>query len=271
MSERDLPLVIEPAILKGMLGSEDLRVIDISRENVHRQMHLPGAVHLDYGRIVAMRQPVGGLVPDVGALESLFAAYGLQGKRVVAYDDEGGGKASRLIWTLHLLGFRQVSLLNGGLHAWANEGFRLERTPTTPVAGTFNAARDDGVSADAAWIAERLEGGAIKLVDARGEAEYTGSQRFASRGGHIPGAVHWDWMDLMDRERNLRLKTEQELLADLGRRAIARDDEVVVYCQTHHRSSLSYVALKHLGVERVRGYPGSWSDWGNRPELPVET
>jgi len=75
----------------------------------------------------------------------------------------------------------------------------------------------------------------------------------------------------MDRQRQLRLKPAGQLLATLAQLGIRREQEVIVYCHSHHRSALSFVALKALGFERVRGYPGAWSDWGNQADTPIET
>jgi len=74
----------------------------------------------------------------------------------------------------------------------------------------------------------------------------------------------------MDRSRNYRLLPADSLKATLSGMGFTPDKEIIVYCQTHHRSALSYVMLKHLGYERVRGYPGSWSEWGNRSDTPIE-
>ncbi|MDX1513585.1 MAG: rhodanese-like domain-containing protein, partial [Gammaproteobacteria bacterium] len=90
------------------------------------------------------------------------------------------------------------------------------------------------------------------------------------RGGHIPGAVNFNWTDAMDPEAQRRLRPRERLLEDLADLGVTPDREVVTYCQTHRRSSHTYVVLKSLGFERVRGYPGSWSDWGNDPSTPVE-
>ncbi|MCW8909638.1 MAG: rhodanese-like domain-containing protein, partial [Gammaproteobacteria bacterium] len=100
--------------------------------------------------------------------------------------------------------------------------------------------------------------------------EYDGSKKFAERGGHIPGAIHFEWTDGMDRQRNYRLLADDELKSKLNALGLTEDKEIIVYCQTHHRSALSYFMLKQLGYEKVRGYPGSWSEWGNRMDTPVE-
>ena len=266
------PLLIEPDILEDTLSYENLLIVDLSKADTYRKLHIPGAIHLDYVHITAGKKPVMGLLPDAATLDTLFSTIGIDAQtHVVAYDDEGGGRAARLLWTLEMAGHTQASLLNGGLHAWANEGHVHTDEPATPVARQFHTRINNGPSADSGYIRARLGNADTCLLDVRSPEEYSGMKRYAGRGGHIPGAVNIEWTNMMDPSRNLRFRTDDELAAMLESVGATPDREVIVYCQTHHRSAHSYIVLKHLGYTRLKGYPGSWSDWGNNPELPVES
>jgi thiosulfate/3-mercaptopyruvate sulfurtransferase len=267
----ELPLLIEPQTLEQHLGDGDILVVDLSKADTYRRLHVPGAVFLDYGRIVAMNRPVMGLLPEDGTLHKVFSATGIsRDTHVVACDDEGGGKAARLLWTLECAGHRRMSLLNGGLHAWANEGHPHDNTPVTPVSADYVVEHNDAPCADSRYIMQHLDDADIALLDVRSPEEYSGVKKFATRGGHIPGAVNMEWTRAMDQQHNLRFRPDAELQAMLADIGITPDREIITYCQTHHRSAHTYIVLRHLGFPRVRGYHGSWSDWGNNPELPVE-
>ncbi len=267
----DLPLIVEPNTLEAALGADDLLIIDLSKADHYRKLHIPGAVHLDFPAIVAINKPVMGLLPDAATLERVFSAAGIgSDTRVVAYDDEGGGKAARLLWTLECAGHRHMSLLNGGIHAWANEGHPYDNKPVTPVPAKFTVTQDGGPVATTAYIQEHLEDDGTCLLDTRSPDEFNGIKKFAERGGHIPGAINFNWTNTMDQQHNLRLKPDDELRDLLANLGVTPEKETITYCQTHHRSSHTYIVLKHLGFNRVKGYPGAWSDWGNNPDLPIE-
>jgi thiosulfate/3-mercaptopyruvate sulfurtransferase len=271
MDNKKLPLLIEPDELEKSLGYDNILIVDLNKAETYLKMHIPGAVHLEYLRIVAGHPPVMGLVPDDATLATLFSSLGIdEHTHVIAYDDEGGGRAARLLWTLEVAGHTHASLLNGGLHSWANEGHTLDSEPVPPTAKTFRVSRNTAPVADSAYIISRLDNADCRLLDVRTPAEYNGLKRFAERAGHIPGAVNLNWTEAIDTTRNMRFKPDEDLQALLTPLGIIPDREVITYCQTHHRSAHTYVVLKHLGYERVRGYPGSWSDWGNNSELPLE-
>ena len=269
----DLPLVIEPDELEQHLQDENLLIVDLSRHAQYVQAHIPGAVFLDYNHLTAMKKPVMGLLPDAESLSRSLSAIGFtEQHQVVAYDEEGGGKAARLIWTLHALGHFKTSMLNGGLISWYRENHELSADPVTVTPSDYRAEfKNMDVVADADYIMQQLERDDFRLLDARSLEEYTGSRRYAERGGHIPGAQRFEWTEGMDPNRNYRLLPVDTLKAKLNDLGLSADREIVAYCQTHHRSALSYLMLKYMGYERVRGYHGSWSDWGNRADTPVET
>jgi thiosulfate/3-mercaptopyruvate sulfurtransferase len=271
MPLNDLPLVIEPEQLEAALGDDNLLVVDLSKREQYAHMHVPGAVHLDYGLIVRGQRPAPGLLPDPALLAKALGAIGLRrDHHVVAVDDEGGGKAARLLWTLDVVGHPSWSLLNGGMHAWANEHHPVEGRAVQPAPVDYPVSYDDEPLATLAWLRAHLDDDDVRVLDARTTEEYHGWKAFAARGGHIPGAANLDWMQTMDRQRNLRFLPEAALRALLDERGLTPDRQIVCHCQTHHRSSHSYVMLRALGYPRVKGYAGSWSEWGNDPDTPIE-
>ncbi|MFV2057573.1 MAG: sulfurtransferase [Thiohalomonadales bacterium] len=272
------PYIVEAADLAAAVAQETFQqengiLIDLCKSSLYSQSHIPGAVYLDYTKIVATRPPVMGLLPDKQQLQALLGELGISpDTHVVTYDDEGGGKAARFLWTLAAIGHQKMSLLNGGIHAWANERFPLETEANLPQlsVSTYTIEFQDNVIATKEYIMEQLDNPACIFMDARSDAEYSGKKKFAERAGHIPGAINVDWSLLIDQNNSLRLKDNETLRNILQSAGINEQHEVIVYCQTHHRSALSFVALTQLGFDKVKGYPGSWSDWGNSPSTPIE-
>ncbi len=272
MPQRQMPPIIEPEELERRLGEPDLLVVDMSRKSSYLEHHIPGAVHLECASILANRRPVMGLVPSAIRLGEVLSDIGMTpDSLVVACDDEGGGKAGRLLWTLDLLGHTNSSLLDGGMRAWLAEGRPVESREVIPPPGDYIARVSGDQLITRQELLDSLGDPAVVLLDTRSPAEYRGDDLRAARGGHIPGAVNLEWTRMMDPERNLRLRSAAELRAMLEPLGVTPDKTVVVYCQTHHRSSLAYVVLKALGYPSVKGYAGAWSEWGNQPDTPVES
>lgn len=281
MSEPMLPLLVEPDALEAVLGNEGVLVVDVSDPAAYAQQHVPGAISLLFARLLRPQPPVMGLIAPPAQLAAAFSDIGLTpDAHVVAYDNEGNGRASRLLWTLDVIGHAGFSLLNGGMNAWVGEGHPVETGASSSPAGSA-AAQSSAASryeidasgaaiADKRYILDHLDDDDVVILDVRSAHEFSGEDLRAARGGHIPGAVNMDWTTAMDRSRNLRFRPEAELREILDRLGVTPDKEVIVHCQTHHRSSHTYVVLRSLGFSRVRGYDGSWSEWGNDPDLPVE-
>jgi len=268
----DLPLLIEPETLAAALPADDLLIIDQSKAERFLAGHIPGSVHLDFKRLQRVGEPVPGLLPDTDALEQVFSELGLTAdKHVVCLDDEGGGWAGRLIWVLDCIGHTKYSYLNGGSLAWAAAGLAQESGDVQVAPSEFKIeAIDPRWTFTQSDILENIGKDDFAIWDARSYAEYTGEKAISKRGGHIPGAVNYEWTKGMDKARDLRindLDAFRALLKDMG---IDEGKRIATHCQTHHRSGFTYLVGKILGLD-IRAYAGSWSQWGNDPSTPVTT
>lgn len=266
-----LPLLLQPDELQQRLNGENLLIVDLCNEESYLARHIPGAVHLDYAHIVAARPPVMGLLPDEHRLSRVLSTIGFSlESSVVAYDAEGNGRASRFLWTLEMFGHERFSLLDGGLKAWLAEGHPVKEGREIRQPRHFHGVCQQDRVADKEYILARLSDPEVIILDARSPAEYHGDTLRAQRGGHIPGAVNFEWTQAIDQARNLRFKTADELRSMLEILGVTPDKEIICHCQTHHRSAHTCMVLKYLGYPRVKGYPGSWSEWGNDPGVPIE-
>jgi len=268
----NIPLVITPDQLEPTLANENCVLVDMCKAEQYGKGHITGAVYLDYPLIISGEKPVMGRLPTIEKLNQSMSSIGLTpDTHVIAYDDEGGGKAARLIWTLHSLGHFNASILDGGLINWAAEGRPLTTEATVATPSNYQGTLSEDYLVHRAYIMEHLNDDSIALLDARSIQEFTGEKAFAARGGHIPGAIRYEWTDTMDKDHGMKLLPDDVIQAQLDELGFSKDKEIICYCHTHHRSALSYLVLKKLGYENVKGYPSSWSDWGNQPDTPIET
>lgn len=266
-----LPLIVEPAELHARLTDPRLLIVDLCSAEKYHAGHIPGAIHLNTAELIAGTKPAPGLLPTTEQLSTMFSRIGLTADtHIVCYDDEGGPWAGRLIWTLDVIGHQHYSFLNGGKTAWLADGFSLQVEENIPQPSPLRQfAFDQKYIADADEIQAHLEDKKFLVWDARAANEYTGEKAVSARGGHIPGAVHCEWTELLDADRALRLR--KDLASYLQQKGITPDKNIVTHCQTHRRSGLTYLAAKSLGYQKIRAYPGSWSEWGNTDHLPVNS
>lgn len=267
-----LPLLIEPKELAAQLPLANTLIIDQSKLDTYLQHHIPGAIHLDFKRLQLGQKPTPGALPSLDDLNALFSELGLTpDTHVIAYDDEGGGWAGRLIWALDMIGHSQYSYVNGGIHAWLKDGLTTEAGENQPVASQFkiqSLQHDFALTKDE--IIERIGKPDFAIWDARSAQEYSGEKVISARGGHIPGAVNYEWTRGMDAENGLRIQNLDEFRELLKAMGIDESKEIATHCQTHHRSGYTYLVGKILGLN-IKAYAGSWSEWGNDESTPVNT
>lgn len=271
MPDTPLPLLLQADELQKIIDKDGLLIIDVSSAENFTKAHIPGAVHMPPSALQSGIKPAVGKIPDDKALYQLFSAIGLSAdSHVIAYDDEGGGWAGRLIWTLDAIGHRNYSYIDGGIHAWKAADFPVATGGSTASASAYPITIDTTPIAELDDVLTSLEDPAVAIWDARSAEEYRGDKLVAARGGHIPGAVNIDWLELIDRDNNMRLIDLDELQQRLNTLGLSKDKTIITHCQTHHRSGLTYLAMKILGYPSIKAYHGSWSEWGNRDDTPIE-
>lgn len=255
--------------LRKKLGSEDLCLIDVRPAEDFAGGHLPGAVHFDVFGLSLIDTSDAPLKAFMHMIHHIFELRGISEKNeAVVYENQSGMRAARALWFLDYFGHPNARMLDGGMQAWNAAGFATTTEATPPKAASFKISERRDVLATAQDVLQSLNKNETAILDTRSRSEYLGTQIRAARGGAIPGAIHIEWTDNLDNSG--KFKSTAELQAMYSRAGITADKEVIPYCQGGYRSAHSYVALRLIGFPKIRNYIGSWKEWGDRTDLPIE-
>lgn len=249
-----------------LVKSDDLLLVDARPFTEYSKGHIQGAINIDLFQFHWLDTSKIGIKEFVRQGRILLSNIGLTNKKIVVfYEDISGMSAARGVWLLLYFSHTNVSLLDGGFDKWVQEGRSIETRTNPFVRSNFKGKPNFSVIATADEINKSLKKKGFKLIDSRSKEEYSGSHVRAARAGHIPNAINIDWQENMQGEF---FKTIEELSKIYSN--IPKNSQVVTYCQGGYRAAHSFVALKMLGYKKVKMYLGSWGEWGNKVNMPVE-
>lgn len=262
-------LLTTPADLRKKMGSPSLRLIDTRPAEKFAQGHIPGAVHFDLFGLSLIDTSPAPLKAFMSMISHVLEMRGVDlDKEVVFYEENSGMRAARGLWFLEYFGHENVHVLDGGIQAWREAGYPITTEAISPKASLFKTSERRELLGTAEDVLRSLNKKTVCIIDTRSDDEYMGRNIRAARGGAIPGAIHMEWTQNLDKSG--RYKSAAELKAMYEKVGVTPDKEVIPYCQGGYRSAHSYLALRLIGFPKVRNYLGSWKEWGDRLDLPIE-
>ena len=264
-------LLITPDALARQLDADRgrLLLLDLRPAEAFAAGRLPGAVHLDLFGISLIDTDPAPMRSFLWIVEHLLASRGVGAdRRIVAYDTDSGIRAARAFWLLEYFEHSDVRVLDGGFQAWVRAGLPVTAAAEAPSSTDWTGERHADRVATWQDVRDRLADPEAVIVDTRTDGEYYGTTVRARRGGAIPGAVHIEWTKNLTAQGTFKPAAELRKMYEAA--GVTPEREVITYCQGGYRAAHTYLALRLLGYPRVRPYLGSWKEWGDRDDLPIE-
>ena len=270
-------VLVDTQWVQEHLNDENIRIVEVDENPaLYAEAHVPGAIGFDWKADLQDQVKRDFLGPE--EFGELMGSRGISNDHtIVLYGDRNNWFAAYTYWYLRYYGHQNVKLMNGPREKWISEG-----RPTSTDAPQFEAATFNAQPGDEAIRAKRDEvlaalGTNTRLVDVRSPAEFSGEliamagyeQEGAQRGGHIPGAASIPWAQAVKEDGTF--KDADELRELYGGKGVTDGNDIIAYCRIGERSAHTWFVLHELlGQENVKNYDGSWTEWGNMVNVPVE-
>jgi thiosulfate/3-mercaptopyruvate sulfurtransferase len=280
MAENDYakPVLVTSEWLVEHLNDDNLIVAEVDESpDLYEEGHIPGAVKLHWRE--DLQDPVERDLVEREEFERLLGGLGISnGTTLVLYGDKNNWFAAYAYWYLKVYGHEDVRILDGGRQKWIDEDRELTTDVPSPEPTTYTAKdRDESIRAYRDAVRQKIGSDSDALVDVRSPQEYSGEliappgyeQEGAQRGGHIPQAQSIPWAQAVRDDGTF--KTADELRQLYEGKGVTAEKEVTAYCRIGERSAHTWFVLRELlGYENVRNYDGSWTEWGNLVDVPIE-
>ena len=272
------PVLVPTDWLADHLNDDSVVVAEVDEDpSLYDEGHIPGAVKLHWRD--DLQDPVERDLVDKPTFERLMGELGISNDTtIVLYGDKNNWFAAYAYWYLKIYGHQDVRILDGGRTKWVDEGRELTTEVPQRSQTQYEAAeRDESIRARRDAVQQGIGEQTKALVDVRSPQEYSGElvsppgyeQEGAQRAGHIPTAQSIPWAQAVRDDGTF--KSADELRELYGAKGVTDDKQVTAYCRIGERSAHTWFVLRELlGYETVKNYDGSWTEWGNLVDVPIE-
>ena len=237
--------------------------------------HIPGAVFFDIDDICDSGSDLPHMLPDAETFSAKVGALGVADTdKIVVYDTNGGGMAAaRVWWTFRVFGHDDVCILNGAMKTWLAEGCPVTDKAPAPHPAAYAATKNDAMVRDIDQMLANVESGNEQVIDARAKERFEGTApepREGARSGHIPCSLNLPFDQFFDKDRNFVMRDAEELTQAIAAAGLDLDRPITASCGSGVTASMLAFGFYLIGKKDVAVYDGSWSEWGMRPDTPIE-